>query len=103
MVFTDLSVRQNFERGIIKFLISWINPLCTSSGKKYLFTWVSFDMAKGTILKEMSNGDPPKYGLYATFLVGEPTKLDNKFHYDNLSESIICLDQDIASLPSSSM
>lgn len=96
-------MRQNFERGVIKFLISWINPLCTSSAKKFLFTWVSFDMAKGTILKELSNCDPPKHGLYATFLVGEATKRDKEYHYDNLGESIVCLDQDIACLPSSSM
>ena len=60
-------------------------------------------MAKGTILKELSNCDPPKHGLYATFLVGEASKRDKEYHYDNLGESIVCLDQDIACLPSSSM
>lgn len=49
-------------------------------------------MANGTIMKEFSNCDPPKYGIYASFLVGEKTKVDQEFHYDKLSESIVCLD-----------
>jgi len=98
-VFTDLQMRQN--RNIIKFLLSWADPRASSSDKKYLFTWISYDIATAKIIADQSNCDGPKIGVYATFLVGVPSALELKdgtvsSHYTNLNECIVCLDQDMA-------
>ena len=98
-VFTDLQMRQN--RNIIKFLLSWADPRASSSDKKYLFTWISYDIATAKIIADQSNCDGPRYGVYATFLVGVPSGLELKdgtvsSHYTNLNECIVCLDQDMA-------
>jgi len=50
VVFTDLQVRQNFETGVMKFLISWINPAASGTDTKYLFTWIAYDFQQGVII-----------------------------------------------------
>ena len=57
LVFTDIQMRQDHERGIIKFLISWINAQASSPDKKHLFTWISYDTINGRILQDQSNND----------------------------------------------
>ena len=98
-------MRQN--KNIIKFLISWSDPRAATTDKKYLFTWISFDLETAKVIPEQSNCDGPKFGLYVTFLVGVPSAIRQRsgsvaFHYDNLNESIVCLDHDIATQASSS-
>ena len=88
-------MRQN--KNMIKFLISWFDPRAFSTAKKYMFTWISFDLSTNQVVNDISNCEGPKYGLYATFLVGVPTNVElanGKMgsHYVNLNESIVCLD-----------
>lgn len=104
VAFTDLQVRQNFETGIMKFLVSWINPIASGTDTKYLFTWIAYDFRQGAILPEQSNEDQPKLGIYASFLVGSPRQYDgsHQVFYDNTNESIVCLDRDLSSTISGS-
>lgn len=84
----------------MKFLVSWINPSAPSPDKKFLFSWIAYDFRKGSIISEQSNQEHPKQGVYASFLVGNPSLVDGpagqEVHYDNISESIVCLDQDVS-------
>lgn len=88
-------MRQNFEECRIKFLLAWIDSNAATIHQKHQFTWVTYDYRQGCIVSEMSS-QQPKVGLYASFLIGQPTNVILPV-YDKLNEAIVCLDRDVSS------
>lgn len=56
---------------------------------------MTYDYRQGCIVSEMSS-QQPKVGLYASFLIGQPTNVILPV-YDKLNEAIVCLDRDVSS------